>query len=187
MSTGIEKISEATLGGGCFWCLEAALAEIEGVLEVCPGYCGGELPDPGYERVCQGNTGHVEVVRVRFDPRRLDYRELLRIFFSLHDPTSLDRQGHDEGSQYRSVIFHHDEAQRIAATGLIDELQAAMAPASAPIVTQLRPAVRFYPAEEYHRRYYERNPSVPYCHLVVGPKLREFRQAFAHRLRKESR
>lgn len=187
MSPGIDESMEATLGGGCFWCLEAALAEVDGVLEVCPGYSGGELPDPDYERVCQGDTGHIEVVRVRFDPQRIDYRELLHIFFALHDPTSLDRQGHDAGSQYRSVIFYHGETQRIVAAALIGELQAALTSAASPIVTQLLPAVRFYPAEEYHRRYYERNPSVPYCHFVVGPKLKAFWQAFAHRLRKARR
>jgi peptide-methionine (S)-S-oxide reductase len=172
----------ATLGGGCFWCLEAVYREVEGVLSVESGYMGGHLADPDYEAVCTGKTGHVEVVQVTFDPATIAYRDILEIFFAIHDPTTRDRQGNDAGPQYRSVVFYHDDAQRSTAKEVIRELEAETLWPS-PIVTELRPATTFYRAENYHQEYFERNPQQPYCAYVVSPKVQKFRQEFASRLR----
>ena len=172
----------ATLGGGCFWCLEAVFELTRGVERVVSGYAGGDEPDPTYEQVCAGVTGHAEVVQVRFDPEELPYRELLRIFFAIHDPTTRDRQGPDVGPQYRSIILWHDEAQRRAAEEVVAELEAARL-WDAPIVTELAPLTRFYPAEGYHHRYFARHGRQPYCQIVVAPKVAKFRQQFAGRLR----
>jgi len=172
----------ATLGGGCFWCLEAVYREVEGVLSVESGYMGGHLADPDYEAVCTGKTGHVEAVQVTFDPAAIAYRDILEIFFAIHDPTTRDRQGNDAGPQYRSVIFYHDDAQRSTAKGVIRDLEAEAVWPS-PIVTELRPAETFYRAEDYHQEYFERNPRQPYCAYVVSPKVQKFRQKFASRLR----
>ena len=174
-------IDTATLGGGCFWCLEAVYLELAGVTEVVSGYAGGHVDDPDYEAVCGGATGHAEVVRVTFDDERISYREILQVFFAIHDPTTLDRQGHDVGSQYRSVIFTHSDAQAGAARALIDELGRQRVFAD-PIVTQVLPAPRFWPAEAYHQRYFERNPYQGYCTMVVAPKVSKFRRQFAARL-----
>jgi peptide-methionine (S)-S-oxide reductase len=168
----------ATLGGGCFWCLEAVYQELEGVLSVESGYMGGRVPNPAYRDVCAGGTGHIEVVRVTFDPALISYRQILDVFFAIHDPTSRDRQGNDAGEQYRSAIFWHDEAQRAAAEETIRELDAARI-FLAPIVTELRPAEEFYRAEDYHQNYFRDNPSQPYCMHVVSPKLSKFREKFA--------
>lgn len=178
----VERLGRATLGGGCFWCLEPVFAELEGVVEVLPGYAGGHVANPTYEQVCTGTTGHAEVVRVTFDPAVIPYREILEVFFSAHDPTTVDRQGADVGPQYRSVIFYHDEEQRRAAEALIRELDGSGA-FGAPIVTRVEPFRGFYPAEEYHRRYYYRNPGAPYCRLVIRPKLERVRRRFAGRLK----
>lgn len=172
----------ATLGGGCFWCLEAVYKDLAGVLEVESGYAGGHVPNPDYRSVCNGGTGHIEVVRVTFDPDVIGYPEILEVFFTIHDPTSRDRQGGDVGEQYRSVIFYHDERQRAAAESMIRELDRAHA-FPRPIVTELRPAAGFYRAEDYHQNYFSANPSQPYCSAVVGPKVRKFREKFAGRLR----
>lgn len=168
----------AVLAGGCFWCLEAVFLEVKGVLSVESGYCGGTLPDPTYEEVCSGRTGHAEAVRIEFDAGRVTYRELLGIFFGIHDPTTLDRQGHDVGSQYRSAIFVVDDAQRGEATALIERLERESV-FDAPIVTRVEPLGHWYPAEPYHQRYFERNPHQGYCRAVVAPKVAKFRQRFA--------
>lgn len=169
----------AVLAGGCFWCLEAVFLEVKGVLSVESGYCGGTLPDPSYEEVCGGRTGHAEAVRIEFDAQRIGYRDLLGVFFGIHDPTTPDRQGHDVGSQYRSVIFFVDEAQQREAQEAIERLERERV-FDAPIVTQVVPLGRWYPAEPYHQRYFERNPNQGYCSAVVSPKVAKFRKRFAH-------
>ena len=172
----------ATLGGGCFWCLEAVYQEMEGVRGVMSGYMGGHAANPTYRQVCGGDTGHVEVVQVTFDAGAVSYEDILEVFFAIHDPTSRDRQGNDAGSQYRSVIFYNDDAQRIAAEAMISKLTSERA-FSIPIVTEVRPATAFYPAEDYHQRYFANNPDQPYCAFVVSPKVQKFRRKFAPRLR----
>jgi peptide-methionine (S)-S-oxide reductase len=172
----------STLGSGCFWCSEAVYSELAGVLKVEPGYSGGTVADPTYEQVCTNETGHAEVVQVTFDPAKLSYRELLEAFFSTHDPTTPDRQGADIGTQYRSVIFYHDPAQREAAEEVIMELTREKVFPN-PIVTQLVPFERFYPAEDYHREYFRRNPRQAYCQAVIAPKLSKFRAHFRSKLK----
>ena len=172
----------ATLGGGCFWCLEAVYDEMEGVLSVESGYMGGHVANPTYRAVCTGTTGHVEVVQVAFDPSVTSYREILEVFFAIHDPTTRDRQGNDSGPQYRSAIFYHGDEQRKTAEALIRELDAERI-WSHPIVTEVRPAAEFYVAEDYHQEYFRNNPSAPYCSYVVAPKVAKFRQKFAPKLR----
>lgn len=169
-----------TLGGGCFWCTEAVFSPVDGVLEVESGYSNGHVERPTYEQVCSGETGHAEVVRVRFDPRRISLAELLEIFLVTHDPTSLNRQGHDVGTQYRSGIYVHDDAQAVVARRVIEE----MAPRfDAPIVTEVAPERNYWPAEAYHQRYYERHPHAGYCAFVISPKLAKLRKAYGQRLR----
>jgi len=172
----------ATLGGGCFWCLEAVYERARGVLGVRSGYAGGTVPHPTYRDVCSGSTGHAEVVEVRFDPEIVSYRQLLEVFFGVHDPTTLNRQGADLGTQYRSVIFHHDDEQLATARKLMREL-ADEEIFDAPLVTALEPLDTFYVAEPEHQEYFRRNPSQPYCQAVVAPKVGKFRQGFAHLLR----
>lgn len=173
----------ATLGGGCFWCIEPVFDELEGVEDVVSGYSGGDRRNPTYEQVCSGATGHAEVVQIRFDPARVSYRELLQVFFTVHDPTQLNRQGNDVGTQYRSVIFYHSPEQKQTAEAVIEELTAAgLWPR--PIVTELSPFKEFYPAEDYHQEYYRHNPQQPYCQIVVAPKVAKFRQKFTDRLKK---
>lgn len=164
----------AILGGGCFWCLEAVFDELEGVQSVESGYAGGTVPNPNYKQVCSGRTGHAEVVRITFDPSVISYRDLLEIFFSIHDPTSLNRQGNDIGTQYRSVIFYTSEEQRTTAEQAIGEV-------NGPAVTELVPATEFYEAEDYHQEYFQNNPNQPYCQFVVAPKVQKFRSKFATR------
>jgi peptide-methionine (S)-S-oxide reductase len=172
----------ATLGGGCFWCLEAVYQELAGVRKVVSGYMGGRVENPTYEQVCGGDSGHVEVTQLTFDPGAVSYESILEVFFAIHDPTSWDRQGNDAGSQYRSVVFYHDDAQRAAAEAAIARLTAERA-YSAPIVTEVRPASTFYPAEDYHQQYFTNHPNQGYCAFVVSPKVRKFRQKFAALLR----
>jgi peptide-methionine (S)-S-oxide reductase len=172
------------LGGGCFWCLEAVYREMHGVSRVESGYMGGHLDKPSYQDVCGGRTGHIEVVQVTFDPEVASYRDILEVFFAIHDPTSRDRQGNDSGPQYRSAIFYHDDRQREAAEEEIRELNAEGA-FSRPIVTEVRPAATFYRAEDYHQEYFENHPEQPYCAFVVSPKVQKFRQKFASRLRRQ--
>ena len=179
-SNGAHEV--ATFAGGCFWCTEAVFSEVNGVRSVTPGYAGGHVPNPSYEQVCQGTTGHAEAIEVTFDPRVVSYRELLVSFFSTHDPTTRDRQGNDVGHQYRSVVFYRDEAQRRAAEEVVRELEGEHV-WRRPIVTEIVPFSVFYPAEAYHHRYYERNPERGYCQLVIAPKMGKFRQKFSERLR----
>lgn len=174
--------SIATLGGGCFWCLEAVYQQLEGVTRVESGYSGGHVENPTYEQVCGKKTGHVEVVQVTFDPTRVSYRDVLEVFFSIHDPTTKDRQGNDVGPQYRSAIFYHDDEQRQVAESIIAELAAEHA-FEAPIVTELKPFEHFYSAEQYHQNYFAQNSSQPYCAYVISPKIAKFRRKFAERLR----
>lgn len=174
--------SVATLGGGCFWCLEAVYQQLEGVERVVSGYAGGHVENPTYEQVCGKKTGHAEVVQVTFDASRVSYRDVLEVFFSIHDPTTKDRQGNDVGPQYRSVIFCHDDEQRQVAESIIGELTAEHA-FEAAIVTEVKPFERFYPAEQYHQDYYVQNSSQPYCAYVISPKIAKFRRKFAERLR----
>lgn len=175
-------LEQATLGGGCFWCLEAVYENVRGVQKVVSGYAGGHRPNPTYEQVCTGMTGHAEVVQVTYDPTVVSYRELLEIFFEIHDPTTLNRQGADVGSQYRSVIFYHHEAQRLTAETMIAELEAA-GRWSTPIVTQVAPFEVFYPAEAYHQQYFRKNPAQPYCRAVVAPKVTKLQAHFPAFLR----
>lgn len=172
----------ALLGGGCFWCLDAVFRELVGVVSVESGYAGGRVTNPTYEDVCGGRTGHAEVVRVTFDPAVLSYRDLLRVFFTIHDPTTRDRQGNDVGPQYRSVIFALTPAQRADAEAVIAEI-ATEGLYAGPIVTELAGAAPFYPAEGYHQDYFQQNPAQPYCAYVVAPKVAKFRKAHADRLK----
>jgi peptide-methionine (S)-S-oxide reductase len=172
----------ATLGGGCFWCLEAVYDQMKGVESVESGYMGGANPDPSYEEVCTGRSGHAEVVQLAFDPAIVSFREILEVFFVIHDPTTLNQQGNDVGTQYRSAIFYHSPEQKKVAEELIAELTKQQL-YNRPIVTELVPAVQFYEAEEYHQEYFARNPFQPYCSYVVGPKLAKFRTSFASKLK----
>jgi peptide-methionine (S)-S-oxide reductase len=176
------RLETATFGGGCFWCLEAVFEEVAGVSKVVSGYAGGQTDRPTYREVCDGDTGHAEVIQITYDPAVVSYDELLTIFFSMHDPTTVDRQDADVGSQYRSIILTHDDAQLQAAQGLIERLTAATVFA-APIVTGVEPLTVFFPAEEYHQDYYRRNPSQGYCQVVIAPKMTKFRQQHAEQLK----
>ena len=184
MSSSVEH-EVATLGGGCFWCLDAVYRQLKGVEKVVSGYAGGAKPNPSYREVCGGNTGHAEVVQITYDPSQISYRDLLDVFFTIHDPTTKDRQGADIGTQYRSIILtHSDEQARIAreamakvtAEGIWDD----------PIVTKIEPLTTFYPAEDYHAAYFERNAKQPYCQFVVAPKVAKARQKFASKLKKSA-
>jgi len=170
----------ATVGGGCFWCLEAVYLELQGVSKVVSGYAGGHVPNPTYRQICTGRTGHAEVVQVAYDPAQVSFRDILEVFFTVHDPTTLNRQGADVGTQYRSVICYHDEEQRQIAEEMIAELNAAGVWPD-PIVTEVTPLDNFYPAEDYHQDYYRQNSAQPYCQVVISPKLAKFRQKFAAR------
>jgi len=172
----------ATFGGGCFWCIEAVFQRLTGVTQVESGYMGGHVDKPTYRQVCEGDTGHVEVVRVTFDPSEISFRDLLDVFFAVHDPTTLNRQGNDAGEQYRSVIFYENEEQRQIAEKTIAELTAAKA-FPEPIVTAVEPAEKFFVAEDYHQNYYNENSRQPYCMFVISPKLAKLEKKFAERLR----
>ena len=181
----MAQTETVVLGGGCFWCLEAVYQQMEGVLSVESGYMGGRAPDPTYREVCSGTTGHVEVVRIAFDPGITSYREILEVFFAIHDPTTRDRQGNDVGSQYRSVIFYSSGEQRSAAEEIIRELNAEHIWQD-PIVTELQPAMTFYRAEDYHQEYFRNNSQQPYCAFVVAPKVKKFREKFANRVKQSA-
>ena len=172
-----------TLGGGCFWCLDAVFRDLRGVSRVESGYTGGRSARPTYEQVCSGATGHAEVVRLQFDPAEISFRDLLRVFFTIHDPTTLNRQGADVGTQYRSVIYYHDDAQRRDAEAVIAELEAEQV-WDDPIVTELAPVAEYYAAEAYHQDYFARNPTAGYCRVVVAPKVSKARARFADRMRR---
>ena len=173
----------ATLGGGCFWCLEAVYEELEGVVDVESGYAGGHAPRPTYEQVCGGATGHAEVVRIEFDPAIIGYREILEVFVVLHDPTQLNRQGNDVGSQYRSVVFIHSDEQRRIASAVLDELQSQVA---GKVVTEVMPVPDYHRAESYHQEYFRHNAAQGYCMFVVAPKVAKFRKTFAAKRRKST-
>jgi len=173
----------ATLGGGCFWCTEAVFSEIKGVIEVEPGYSGGQVDNPTYEQVSTGTTGHAEVVQVTFDPRVISFREVLEIFFATHDPTALNRQGPDVGTQYRSVVFYHNGEQKATTEKLIEELDRASI-YNAPIVTQIEPFRAFFGAENYHKDYFKHHPEQAYCRLVVSPKMTKMRKRYPEKLNK---
>ena len=174
----------ATLAGGCFWCLEAVFDELNGVVSVESGYSGGHVDNPSYKAVCTGMTGHAEVVQVTFDPSMLSFRDLLTVFFTIHDPTTLNRQGVDVGTQYRSAIFYHDDSQRADAEAVIRELTESRLWPN-PIVTEVAKFEKFYMAEDYHQEYFANNPSQPYCMAVVAPKVVKFRKHFVDRLKKQ--
>jgi len=178
-----RSLATATLAGGCFWCLEAVFQELAGVRSVESGYAGGEVENPSYQQVCTGTTGHAEAVRIRFDPAVIGYRDLLQVFFSIHDPTTRDRQGADVGPQYRSAIFVHDDAQRREAEAVMREVEAEGL-YDAPLVTELEEAGAFYPAEPYHRNFYLNNPDQAYCRAVIAPKVAKFRKQHVERLRR---
>jgi peptide-methionine (S)-S-oxide reductase len=182
MNQDNSNLEVADLGGGCFWCLEAVYDELEGVHKVVSGYEGGHVENPSYNAVCGGATGHAEVVRVTFDPDVVSFDDILRVFFTIHDPTTLNRQGADVGTQYRSAIFYHDQAQKETAEKIIAEL-AADGIWSNPIVTEVTEASTFYPAEDYHQDYYANNSFQPYCQVVINPKLAKFRKKYASRLK----
>lgn len=173
----------ATLGGGCFWCLEAVFEQLKGVEKVESGYSGGTVVNPSYQQVCTGTTGHAEVVQITFDPQTITFKELLEVFFTIHDPTTLNRQGADVGPQYRSVIFYHDEGQKAIAEQVIREITAARI-WDAPIVTEVTPFTAFYKAEEYHQEYFRKNPNQPYCRVVIAPKVAKFRQRYLAKLKR---
>ncbi|HEU5300096.1 MAG TPA: peptide-methionine (S)-S-oxide reductase MsrA [bacterium] len=173
----------ATLAGGCFWCLEAVFDQLQGVEDVVSGYAGGHVPNPTYRHVCTGETGHAEVVRIAFDPDAISYRDLLKVFFTIHDPTTLNRQGGDAGTQYRSAIFTHtDEQERIAEEVIAEMTEAGIW--DEPIVTEVVPFEAFYAAEDYHQEYFTRNPNQAYCRMVIAPKVAKFRKQYLERLKK---
>lgn len=176
------KEEVATLAGGCFWCLEAVFKQVKGVQRVISGYTGGKKVDPNYEEVCTGKTGHAEAVDITFFPDVISYREILEIFFSIHDPTTLNRQGNDTGTQYRSAIFYHNEAQKIIAEQVIKEINDSHI-WDAAVVTELKPYEKFYSAEDYHRDYFERHPEQAYCQVVIAPKVVKFRKHWENKLR----
>ena len=182
-SLGSPATETAVLGGGCFWCLDAVYRGLKGVISVESGYAGGAKPNPSYEEVCSGGTGHAEVVRVTFDPAAVSFRDLLTVFFTIHDPTTLNRQGNDVGTQYRSVVFSETPAQRAIVEDVIKSLTAQKL-FSGKIVTEVADATPFYPAETYHQDYFDRNGNQPYCMMVVAPKVAKFRKSFAERLKR---
>ena len=183
MSDDLQGKETATLAGGCFWCLEAVYDQLRGVEDVVSGYSGGRVRNPSYREVCAGTTGHAEVVQVTFDPAAISFRELLEVFFTIHDPTTLNRQGADVGTQYRSAVYYHSPEQKAAAEQVIREVNTAgIWPA--PIVTEVAPVAAFYPAEDYHQEYFARNPNQGYCTVIIAPKVAKFRKQYLSRLKK---
>lgn len=180
-----QNVETATLGGGCFWCLEPVYEELVGVRDVVVGYAGGEVPDPSYQLICTGTTGHAEVVQVDFEPEVISYEEILEVFFSIHNPTTKNRQGADVGPQYRSIILTHSEEQRETAEQVIQRLEGNEV-WDRPIVTEIEPLSEFYRAEEYHQEYYRKNPGQGYCQVVINPKLAKFREKYAAKLQAET-
>jgi peptide-methionine (S)-S-oxide reductase len=178
------EVESATLGGGCFWCLEAVYEQIQGVVHVVSGYAGGDVPNPSYKLVCTGTTGHAEVVQITYEPEVISFRDILEVFFSIHNPTTLNRQGADVGPQYRSIILYHDKSQKNTAEQVIDELERKNVWGD-PIVTELIPLEEFYAAEDYHQEYFRKNPNQAYCQVVISPKVSKFRKRFSERLKPE--
>ncbi len=177
----MEKLETATLGAGCFWCVEAVFQNLKGVKNVIPGYSGGHIKNPAYREVCSGRTGHAEVARIEFDSQAVSFEEILEVFWQTHDPTTLNRQGADVGTQYRSAIFYHDDEQKKTAEELKAELDKSGV-FDKPIVTEISPLVNFYEAEDYHKNYFNNNSEQPYCNLVIKPKLDKFKKVFANKL-----
>ena len=177
-----NNLETATLAGGCFWCIEPVFDDLRGVEDVVSGYAGGHTDNPTYRQVCEGDTGHAEVIQVKFDPSQISFKEILQVFFSVHDPTTLNRQGNDVGTQYRSAIFYHDDDQKRVAEETIREVEAEGI-WDDPIVTEVVPLGKFWPAEDYHQEYFTNNPNQPYCAAVVAPKVAKFRQKFVSRLK----
>ncbi len=177
-----HNYEQAVFGGGCFWCTEALFKELRGVLSVMPGYAGGETKNPTYEQVCSGKTGHAEAIRIEFDPSQITFKDLLTVFFATHDPTTRNRQGHDVGTQYRSIVLYANDAQRQETEDLIATINAS-SPEGAPIVTEVKPLDVFYEAEEYHRNYYENNSDQMYCQIVINPKLQKLQEQFSELLK----
>jgi peptide-methionine (S)-S-oxide reductase len=177
-----DKNERVVFGGGCFWCTEAVFKMLRGVVSITPGYAGGAQPDPTYEEVCAGTTGHAEVIRVEYDPHNISFRDLLTVFFATHDPTTPNRQGNDLGPQYRSIILYATPEQRVEAAKFIEELNAS-SKAGRPIITEVKPLGRFYEAEEYHRDYYAKNRGAPYCQIVINPKLQKVHKEFGKLLK----
>jgi peptide-methionine (S)-S-oxide reductase len=184
-TTGTENVRVATLAGGCFWCLDPIFAELVGVEDVVVGYSGGSNPNPTYQQVSSKTSGHAEVVQITFDPDLIGFDDLLKIFFTYHDPTTLNRQGADVGPQYRSAIFYHSENQRVIAKRIFQEIESERI-WSDPIVTEITPFDEFYPAEEYHQDYFMRNPNQGYCRVVIAPKILKFRKNYADQLKKSA-
>jgi len=178
-----ERREIATLAGGCFWCLEAVYDDLKGIVDVVSGYTGGHVPDPSYQEVCGGRTGHAEVVQITFDPQEISFRQILEVFFTIHDPTTLNRQGADVGNQYRSAIYYHSPEQEQIARQVIAEIQAAGI-WSDPLVTEVTALSTFYPAEDYHQEYFRRNPYQGYCRAVIAPKVAKFRQKYMDSLKR---
>jgi peptide-methionine (S)-S-oxide reductase len=181
-NNGLSRTEIATLGGGCFWCLEAVYQELRGVEKVESGYSGGDVPNPTYRAVCSGSTGHAEVVQVTFDPEMISYKDILEVYFTIHDPTTLNRQGADVGTQYRSVIYYHDDEQRRVAEEVISDLEAEGIWKD-PIVTEVTPIDEFYIAEDYHQDYFRNNGYQPYCQVIIAPKVAKFRKQHLERLK----
>ena len=179
MSTHLEK---TTLGGGCFWCLETVFDRIRGVHEVVSGYAGGEIPDPTYEQVCSGTTGHAEVIQITYDPEQIAFREIMEIFFTMHDPTTKDKQGPDVGTQYRSIVLYHDAEQERIARQVAAQFETIW---DGPVVTEFEPVSEFFPAEKYHQNYYASHSWQPYCQAVIAPKVAKLRQKYSDRLKEE--
>ena len=179
----MERETEvAVFGGGCFWCTEAVFDQLRGVVSVMPGYAGGSVENPTYEQVCTGRTEHAEAIRIEFDPGRIRYNDLLTVFFATHDPTTLNRQGNDAGTQYRSIVLYANEEQKREAAKFIEELNRSL-PQGRPVVTEVKPLGEFYEAEQYHRKYYENNPYLPYCQVIISPKLHKVHKQFAELLK----
>ena len=174
----------ATLGGGCFWCLEAIYNELKGIIKVESGYTGGPVPNPTYKQVCTGTTGHAEVIQITYDPNIITFKEILQIFFTMHDPTTLNRQGNDVGTQYRSIILYHNQNQKKTTDQVINEITQARI-WNAPIITQIIPYNIFYKAEEYHQEYYKKNPEQSYCRIIIAPKIAKLRKQYFEKLKKE--
>ncbi|WP_390904964.1 peptide-methionine (S)-S-oxide reductase MsrA [Xanthocytophaga flava] len=182
MTTNVAKTDTATFGTGCFWCTEAIFQQVDGVLSVASGYSGGQVENPTYKQVCTGSTGHAEVIQVTYDPAKVSYPELLEVFWSTHDPTTLNRQGADVGTQYRSAIFYHNAEQKQLAEKYKKELDASKA-FDDPIVTEITPFSKFYKAEDYHQNYYNQNGEQPYCRMVIRPKIEKFKKVFSQKLK----
>ncbi len=178
-----QNFETATFGMGCFWCTEAIFQELKGVVSVTPGYAGGHVKNPTYEQVCAGNTGHTEVAQIVYDPKQISFEELLEVFFQVHDPTTLNRQGGDVGYQYRSVIFYHNDTQKNSAEKIKKELNDQNV-FGKPVVTAIEPFINFYPAEDYHKNYFRQNPNKPYCQFVIKPKVEKFEKIFKDKLKK---